>query len=88
MVFEEGKRLMETQIKRDPQSLELRFLRLSIQLNAPTLLGYSKNIKEDKAYLQTHFAACTDPDLRHVILTFLDKQTNLSEAEKASIKSV
>ena len=71
MVFEEGKRLMEKQVGRAPANLEIRFLRLSIQLNAPSLLGYTQHIKADQQFLSQHFPDCTDPDLRHVLNTFL-----------------
>ena len=45
--FNKGKKLLESAIKLDPQSVELRFLRYSIQINSPRFLFYYDNIKKD-----------------------------------------
>lgn len=85
MLFEEGRQLLEQQVKRDPASLELRFLRLSIQHNVPTLLGYTAHIREDKQRLLDEFPHCTDPNLRKVIVTFVHRDKKLTPAEKAAL---
>src|SRR6476661_6833414 len=46
--FFEGKALLEIAIKSDPANIELRFLRFSVQTNAPPFLGYSNSIGADK----------------------------------------
>ena len=45
--FDDGKRLLERSIERDPTNPELRFLRYSVQDNAPFFLDYSSNKEED-----------------------------------------
>ena len=50
--FKEGKLLLETAIDNDNQNVELRFLRLMIQENAPKFLGYHSNINEDVNFIQ------------------------------------
>lgn len=50
--FKEGKLLLETAINNDNQNVELRFLRLMIQENAPKFLGYHSNINEDVNFIQ------------------------------------
>lgn len=52
--FNKGKRNLELAIQKDPQSAELRFLRLSVQTNAPGFLGYKKNIKTDRSFLHNN----------------------------------
>ncbi len=52
--FKRGINLLEKQIKRAPKNIELRFIRLSIQENSPKILGYKKNIKEDKTFIINH----------------------------------
>lgn len=54
--FKKGKKLLESAIGMDTTSLELRLLRYSIQLNTPSFLNYTKNIKEDENFLKKHLA--------------------------------
>lgn len=49
--FNEGKEHIETAIKQQPYDVELRFIRLSVQKNAPSFLGYRSNIKEDTEFI-------------------------------------
>lgn len=46
-VFKEGKELLEKAILKNNKNAEYRFLRLIIQENAPKVLKYNANIKED-----------------------------------------
>lgn len=50
--FNEGKKNIELAIKKDPANLELRFIRLSVQKNAPSFLGYNKQKSEDEIFLR------------------------------------
>src|SRR5688500_15858229 len=54
--FKNGKVLLEKAIKLDNQNTELRFLRLSIQTNAPSFLGYNENTEEDKEMILKYFS--------------------------------
>lgn len=51
-LFKEGRLLLETAINKNNKNVELRFLRLMIQENAPKILGYHSNIKEDVNFIQ------------------------------------
>ena len=58
-VFKEGARVLEQEIKIQPDNAEYRFLRLTIQEHAPKILKYNKQIDEDKravvaAYSKLH----------------------------------
>lgn len=53
--FKEGHALLEEAIAQDPNNAELRFLRLSIQENAPKILTYFNEIDEDKAIVIKHY---------------------------------
>lgn len=46
-LFKEGSKKLESAISKDINNTEYRFLRLMIQENAPSILGYKNNIKED-----------------------------------------
>ena len=45
-LFVQGKGIIEYAIQKDPESVELRFIRLGIQENTPKLLKYKDNIEE------------------------------------------
>lgn len=49
--FGDGKKLIEGAISLEPENLELRFLRLTIQTNLPEFLGYSESKGIDKAFV-------------------------------------
>lgn len=50
--FKEGKKNIEQAIKKEPENVELRFIRLSVQKNAPSFLGYKSNINEDTEFIK------------------------------------
>ncbi len=52
--FKKGKKNIEQAIKQDSENTEIRFIRLSIQKNAPSLLGYNLNIKEDTEFIKNN----------------------------------
>ena len=45
--FNRGKELLEAAIKEQPGNAEIRFLRLTVQAEAPMMLGYSAEIETD-----------------------------------------
>lgn len=49
--FKKGKHLVEDAVAMDPDNIEIRMIRLCIQANAPKILGYYKQIEEDKALI-------------------------------------
>ena len=77
-----GEQKLEASIKKDPQNVELIFLRLTIQLNLPSVLGYNDNIESDKKFLMNNYKSAT-PDLRVKIVDFVKKSNDFADAEKA-----
>lgn len=49
--FKEGKRNIERAIQMDPDNVEIRYIRLSVQKNAPSFLGYRANVMEDTEFI-------------------------------------
>lgn len=45
--FSEGRDLLEAAVTSAPENPEIRFIRLSVQLKAPSFLGYTSDIKND-----------------------------------------
>ena len=58
--FVQGKELLESAIKEDPQSVELKFLRYSIQKNLPRFLLYDKNLENDLRYVKNNISKIKD----------------------------
>lgn len=50
--FNTGKKHIEMAIKNEPDNAEIKFIRLSVQKNAPSFLGYRSNIKEDTEFIK------------------------------------
>ncbi len=46
--FNQGKNKLEKFIKNNPQNIEGRYVRILVQRNTPSFLGYSSNIDEDR----------------------------------------
>lgn len=80
--FKEGAELLEFAVNLEPKNIEIRCLRLGVQENSPKIVGYKKNIEEDKQYLLDHFAAVTDVGLRKFIKGYVVRSSAFTDAEK------
>ena len=68
--FTNGKTLLETAIKLDPESVELKFLRYSIQKNLPKFLFYN-NIEKDFNFVNKNIDSINDKKTKQFILNSL-----------------
>ena len=69
--FNDGKKLIEESIQREPENLELRFLRLTIQTNLPKFLGYSDSKESDKEFVLAGLEDIKSPELKSQIRNFI-----------------
>lgn len=76
--FKEGHQLLESAIQSAIQNPEYRFIRLTIQENAPKILKYNKNIDEDKAFVLAEFSKM-DKQLQHYILDYSSQSSILKK---------
>ncbi|MBL7885275.1 MAG: hypothetical protein JNJ52_00875 [Flavobacterium sp.] len=83
-LFIEGVKLIENAIKSEPNNIELRLIRLSIQENTPKILNYKSNINEDKKLILTNFGK-QNQSLKEHITSFVKQSSVFSEMEKKSI---
>ena len=74
--FGDGKDHLEQSIKNAPESIELRFLRLTIQTHMPTFLGYGSEKESDKAFVLENLDSAHSEDFKKRVLNFI------SQAEK------
>ena len=84
--FVKGKSLIEKAIEKDSTNIELRFLRLSVQLNTPSFLSYSSNINEDKAYIFKNISLVSDEDLFKRIYNYTLQAKKITQEEKNTMK--
>lgn len=71
--FNKGKTLLEAAIESDADNPELRFLRMSIQQNAPAFLGYHDNISEDEKYITQILPGMEDVQLKAMIINYFQQ---------------
>lgn len=69
--------------KSSPNNLEIRFLRFSFEANAPSFLGYSTHLAEDKKFILSH--TDTSHPIWDIMRVFLKSTDQLTEAEKKKI---
>ncbi len=70
--FNDGKKNMDGAIKNDPKNVEIRLMRLITQEKAPKMLGYTKNISEDRKIITNQYRNIDDADLKLYIKNYLN----------------
>ena len=80
--FKEGKELLEYAITKEPENVEIRCVRLSVQENVPKITGYKKNIEEDKEFVLDHFDSMTDSGAKNFVQGYVQLSDAFSDTEK------
>lgn len=80
--FKEGKELLEYALETEPNNVEIRCIRLSVQENAPKITGYRKNIEEDKKFILERYAAMSDQKAKEFIKGYALQSSAFSNTEK------
>lgn len=78
--FNKGKELLESVIALNKNNTEYRFLRLMVQENAPSILGYDTNIKQDSQLIKTGFSQLSET-IQTVVLNYSKTSNNLSYSQ-------
>lgn len=52
--FRKGVKKIERAVAKDPNNVEIRFIRYSIQKNCPDFLGYNNNLSEDIKFINNN----------------------------------
>lgn len=79
-----GTKILEEAIQEKPNNLELLFLRMTIQTNLPSFLGYNDNIESDKKFILANYESAM-PTLKARIVKFIKKSDNFTDEEKATV---
>lgn len=76
---------LESIIKSNPNTIELRVIRLSVQENIPKIVGYRGSIKDDKAFLMSNYSK-QNATLKSYVKKFVMQSKSFTDAERATIK--
>lgn len=80
--FKEGVALIEKAIQTEPENVELRMIRMTVQENAPRIVGYNDKIDEDKNFILQNFATITSESIRTTIRNFANISENFDASER------
>ncbi|GAA4138010.1 hypothetical protein GCM10022216_14730 [Sphingobacterium kyonggiense] len=81
--FKDGRDRLEKELKSNPNNVELRFIRLSIQYHIPKYLGYHNHIEGDKDYLKNNLYKLGDKFAKEKIYQYLKGANMYSTQELA-----
>lgn len=70
--FNDGKAMLEAAIETDLENIELRFLRLTMQVNIPSFLGYNENRKADRDFIKQNLHKLESEELKKKISEFIE----------------
>jgi hypothetical protein len=84
--FQQGKNGVEKVIAEFPAELELRYIRLALQMRSPSFLGYKDCIETDKRFILKNLKPETEPELKELILGFVNTQQGIEASYRAQIQ--
>lgn len=79
-----GAALIDAAAAADPDNIEIRMIRLSVQESVPKIVGYKKNMKDDKAFIVANYAK--SGELKEYIKNFIQRSKSFTDAEKKAYK--
>ena len=84
--FNEGKALIEKAIEQAPNNVEIRYLRVTLQVNLPKFLNYYENINNDIDFVLTNLKTAQIPiEVKYKIIINLVAANLISNEQKATI---
>lgn len=85
--FNSGKTKLEPIVKAHADKVEVRFIRYTVQLKCPAMLGYSKELKSDREFILNELPSLRkkEPELYKYILAFMLFHDNLNPEERETL---
>jgi hypothetical protein len=80
--FKKGAELLEFAVYSQPNDIEIRTIRLSIQENAPKFLKYNKSIPEDKEFILKNYKKISSSSIREFVSSYVLQSKGFSSLEK------
>ncbi len=69
----EGIAWIEEAVEKEPQNIEIRLIRLSVQEHLPRFLGYHQQIEEDRKFIENQLSNVKDEGLKKMINGYFEK---------------
>lgn len=73
--FNKGRKMLEEYIRKNPSSIDARYIRVMVQKNAPAFLNYKSEIKSDIAFIRKNIGKSNMPE--NMKIMFLNNIDNL-----------
>lgn len=83
--FVSGVKLIENAVKEEPQNIEIRLVRFSIQENTPKFLKYKANLEEDKKLILLGYDK-QPKEIKECVKKYVSNSSVFTESEKLKIK--
>ncbi|WP_027378912.1 hypothetical protein [Chryseobacterium daeguense] len=80
-----GATSLESIIKNNPNNIELRLIRLSVQENIPKIVGYRGSLKDDKAFILNNYSK-QNASMKNYIKRFASQSKTMTPQERATLK--
>jgi hypothetical protein len=80
--FKSGSELLEYAVETDPQNIEIRCLRLSVQENSPKIVDYKGKIQEDKQFILDNFKNTPSKEVKEFVKKYVLQSAIFSESER------
>lgn len=80
--FKEGAGLIEYAVASQPNNIEIRVVRLSIQENSPKFLKYQKNILEDKQFILENYKNLDSKEIQNFVKSYVMQSEAFNISEK------
>lgn len=84
-LFKDGVQLLEYAISEEPDNIEIRCLRLSIQENTPKFLKYRSNIEEDKSFILTNYGKTSSREVKDFVKSYIMQSDGFNTGEKQGL---
>ena len=85
-LLKEGKEWVEEALNKEPENIEIRLVRLSLQEHLPKIVPYHKNIDEDKKVILDSFYSQSKL-LQKYLQDYIQSSKSFSPEEKKRIKN-
>lgn len=83
--LKEGARLIDQSAASEPNNIEIRLIRLSVQESVPKVVNYRKNKKEDKNFILAHYHE-QKGILKDYVKNFILSSNSFSTADRQIVK--
>lgn len=70
-LFVQGAEMIENAVAKEPENMEIRMIRLSIQENIPKAFNYNANIQEDVDFIKNKLKTTKDTELKTYVAHYV-----------------